>query len=92
MGTQPRKGFARVEPRKLAVAPESVEVADKPTLEQCETVAVALGFPILSEGLRPPYYAESMLNLHRLVQRMADGDDVAARTLGTLQAAFGART
>lgn len=67
----------------------SHEELPTPTLEQCENVAVALGFPILIEGLRPSYYEESMRNLHKLIQRTALGDMDAAAALARLRAAFG---
>jgi len=58
------------------------------TLEQLENVAALLGLPILPAAFRPPHYRESLLNLHRLVQRMLDGDEEAARTVAVLKAAF----
>jgi hypothetical protein len=63
----------------------------EPTMEQMERTMLALGLPILPPGLQPPHYRESLLNLHALVQRMADGDESAANTVASLQAAFGTR-
>lgn len=60
-----------------------------PTLEQCENLAVAMGLPILAEGLRPPYYFESMRNLHALIQKAVTGDVEAATVLEILCARFG---
>lgn len=68
---------------------ELIEVDGLPTLEQCENVALALGFPILPEEMRPPYYLDSMRNLHSLVVRTLNGDEQAERSLATLKAAFG---
>jgi hypothetical protein len=61
----------------------------EPTLEQLENTALALGLPILSEGLRPPYYEESLRNLHAIAQKAMDGDEEAAKKLARLQAMFG---
>lgn len=61
----------------------------EPTDEQLENVALALGLPYLPPRMRPPYWRESMLNLHRLVQRALDGDAAAERTLAALLAVFG---
>lgn len=60
-----------------------------PTLEQMENLAVAVGLPILPPGLRPPHYETSMRNLHAIVQRAANGDEEAEKTLAALRAAFG---
>lgn len=90
---QPRTGYVRVEPpRKLPPdLPEepAVEELPEPTDEQLENFMLAMGFPLLIEGLRPPYYRESMLNLHRLAQKALYGDTQAATTLAALKERFG---
>lgn len=68
---------------------EAEEVGSGPTLKQMENLALALGFPILTGALRPPYYEESLRNLHGIVQRAASGDEDAGLTLAALKAAFG---
>lgn len=63
---------------------------DEPTDEQLENVACALGLYTLASPLikRPPYWRESMLNLHALVQETAMGDEEAAQRLGFYLDAF----
>lgn len=65
------------------------EEAPKPTLEQCENAALALGLPILIEGLRPPYYEESMRNLHAIIAKCAMGDEEACEKIAFFKRAFG---
>jgi hypothetical protein len=61
----------------------------EPTLEQLENTCLALGLPLLPEGLRPPYYEESLRNLHRIAQKALDGDEEAAKSLIHLKERFG---
>lgn len=61
---------------------------EPPTLEQCENLAGAMGFPILPPGLQPPFYVEGMRNLHGLIVRTVNGDDEAAAVLAALKNAF----
>ena len=61
----------------------------EPTLEQCENVALAMGLPILPESLRPPYYEQSMRNLHAIVAKCALGDKEACDKLEVLKTMFG---
>jgi hypothetical protein len=65
------------------------ESQPEPTMEQLENTMVAMGLPVLPEGLRPPFYRESLLNLHALVVRTVNGDEKAARSLDAFVAAFG---
>jgi hypothetical protein len=89
--TRPRTGYTRIEPASsLNMNPVEPEPENEPTLEQLERTALLLGFPLLPEGLRPPYYEESLRNLHRLVQQSIDGDEQASHTLALLKARFGA--
>jgi hypothetical protein len=60
----------------------------EPTMEQLERTALALGFPILPEALRPSYYEEALRNLHKIVQEVANGDEEAGRRLAMLREAF----
>lgn len=91
MGTQPRNGYVRVEPKKDAPLHEPVTVSEPPTDEQLANTAMLLGFPILATPLfrRMPHWRESMLNLHALMVRALNGDAEAKRTLAALVAAFG---
>src|SRR3990167_4406889 len=50
------------------------EPAPETTDEQLENMCLALGLPTLPVSMRPLFWRESMLNLHRLVQRSLDGD------------------
>jgi len=69
---------------------ELIETAPpEPTDEQLESLTLTLGLPTLPTGLRPPYWREAMLNLHRLVQRSADGDEAAGATLQYLRIVLG---
>lgn len=70
----------------------SEHATQEPTIEQMENVAVALGFESILHARRAPHYRESLLNLHRLVQRMLNGDQQAEATLERLRHAFGRQT
>jgi len=61
----------------------------EPTLEQLENTCLALGLPLLPKSLRPPYYEQSLRNLHRLAQKALDGDEEAAKSLTYLKKMFG---
>lgn len=69
---------------------EPVTAVAEPTLEQLENVALALGLPLLPESLRPPFYRESLLNLHGLYVRVLNGDARARAAVERIRYAFGA--
>lgn len=92
MTTQPRKGFVQVPHRRPGELREPIVAVEEPTLEQLENVARLMGLPVLPPGLQPAHYRESLLNLHKLVVRMLNGDEQAERVLEALQAAFGDAT
>lgn len=68
--------------------PEKLVEENQPTDEQLENLCLALGLPTLPPAMRPSYWRESMLNLHRLVQGALDGDKAAEATLALVFSAF----
>lgn len=64
--------------------------APEPTDDQLQNVMSALGFHALASMRdRFPRWREAALNLHKLVQRVADGDPEAEITLSAMMKAFG---
>jgi hypothetical protein len=47
-----------------------------------------LGFPLLPESLRPPYYESALRNLHKIISDALTGDEKAAEKLAILRARF----
>lgn len=83
-----RREWARQTVQKLDDEIEAEFRAQEPTDEQLENMALVLGFPYLPPAMRPHYWRESMLNLHKIVQRSIDGDVEAQVTLEFLRTRF----
>lgn len=76
----------RVQPSQ-PTNPEPQPEREVPTLEQCENVALTLGFGSMLMLRSLPHYEESLRNLHALVQRVADGDEQSAAVLARMREA-----
>lgn len=83
--SQPRTGFKRVDPKPES---QSTIVDSGPTDEQLESMALALGLPYMPPSLRPPYWRESMLNLHGIVQQSILGNSEASLALEAILGLF----
>ena len=65
-----------------------VAAPNEPTLEQCENVALALGFPLFSPLRHLPHYEQSLRNLHAIVTSAATGEPEANARLAAYRLAF----